>query len=291
MPSTSRTVQSVENIGRLLELFTVETPEIGVTEAAQHLEMSKSSVHALLTALTHIGLLHRVVTGRYRLGFQVLALNSVLMSHTPWRRIAREEMTHLADAVGEPVHLAVLDGGQAICIDKVEGNAPLANTPIGGILPPHATALGKIILAHQTADEIARWYQSGTLRMYTPNTIVSLDELLSDLAHSRERGYALAVEERATGICSIAAPIFDPNGEVIAAMSISTSAKRFAARKPGLVTHLREATATTSRRIGYVENSGSEDGLYWHSIRGRAMLRRRSVRRGSEAVLGIEASR
>lgn len=283
MKPDARTVQSVENVGRLLELFTVETPEIGVTQAARHLGMSKSSVHALLTALTRIGLLHRVVTGRYRLGFQVLALNSVLMAHTPWRRMAREEMTHLADVVREPVHLAVLDGGQAICIDKVEGNAPLADTPIGGTLPPHATALGKVILAHRTPAEIEHWYATGSVRMYTPNTIVSLDELLSELSHTRERGYALAVEERALGVCSVAAPIRDPNGEVIAAMSISTPARRFEQRKATLVQALREATDTTSRRLGYDATLRTGDALYWHSIDGRVTLRRAHLKREPDA--------
>lgn len=282
MKPDARSVQSVENVGRLLELFTVQTPEIGVTQAAAHLKMSKSSVHALLTALTRIGLLHRVVTGRYRLGFQVMALNAVLTSHTPWRRVAREEMTHLANVVGEPVHLAALDGGQAICIDKVEGNAPLADTPVGGTLPPHATALGKVILAHHSAAEIEHWSAGGHLRSYTPNTINSLDELLSELAHTRERGYALALEERALGVCSVAAPIRDPNGEVIAGMSISAPARSFEKRKAGLVRHLLAATAATSRRLGY--DAGLDaDGLYWHSIEGRATLRRSRARRAGES--------
>ncbi|ACO47581.1 IclR family transcriptional regulator [Deinococcus deserti] len=279
MKHESRSVQSVENIGRLLELFTVDNPEIGVTQAAQRLGMSKSSVHALLTAMTRIGLLHRFVTGRYRLGFQVMALNTVLMSHTPWRRIAREEMTHLAEALGESVHLAAFDGGQAICIDKVEGNAPLVNTPIGGILPPHATALGKIILAHQPISEIQQLYDSGHQWQYTPNTITSHDELLSDLKHTRERGYAISIEERAMGLCSIAAPIRDPNGEVIAAMSVSLSTRHFQQRKASVITHLQAATASTSRRIGYDSTLDNEDGLYWHSINGKATLRRTRLRR------------
>lgn len=281
MTPEARTVQSVENVGRLLDLFTVETPEIGVTQAAAHLGMSKSSVHALLTALTRIGLLHRVVTGRYRLGFQVMALNTVLMAHTPWRRVAREEMTHLADVVREPVHLAALDGGQAICIDKVEGNAPLADTPVGGTLPPHATALGKIILAHHPPAEIESLYASGSLRTYTPSTITSVDELLSDLARTRARGYALAVEERALGVCSVAAPIRDQNGEVIAAMSVSTSARRFEQRRATLVEHLHDATAATSRRLGY-DPAAPGDGLYWHSIGGRDTLRRARPRRTTD---------
>ncbi|UQN10253.1 IclR family transcriptional regulator [Deinococcus sp. QL22] len=279
MPSESRSVHSVENIGRVLELFTVDTPEIGVTQAARHLGMSKSSVHALLTALTRIGLLHRFVTGRYRLGFQVMALNTVLLSHTPWRRIAREEMTRLAEVVGEPVHLAAYDGGQAICIDKVEGHAPLVNTPIGGILPPHATALGKIILAYRPASEITQLYHGGLLQPYTPNTITSQDELLSDLAHTRQRGYALAIEERALGVCSIAAPIRNPNGEVIAAMSLSIPTRRLQRRKAGMIEHLRAATAATSRRIGYDADLNTEDGLYWHSVGGRTTLRRSHLRR------------
>ncbi|BDP44092.1 hypothetical protein DAETH_40610 (plasmid) [Deinococcus aetherius] len=171
-----------------------------MTQAARALGMSKSSAHALLTTLTQIGLLHRFVTGRYRLGFRVMALNAVLMSHTPWRAVACEEMTHLAEVVRETVHLAAFDGGQVICIDRVEGHPPLTETRVGATLPPHATALGKVILAHRPQADIERAFASGPLRAYTPNTITSRDELLSDLARTRERGYALAIEERVTGV-------------------------------------------------------------------------------------------
>ncbi|MEF2277299.1 IclR family transcriptional regulator [Deinococcus sp. YIM 134068] len=276
---TPRTVASVEHVGRLLELFTVESPEIGVTQAARALGMSKSSVHALLTTLTQIGLLHRFVTGRYRLGFRVMALNAVLMSHTSWRAVAREEMTHLADLVGEPVHLAAFDGGQAICLDKVEGNAPLTNTRIGAALPPHATALGKIILAHRPLSEVERWLGSGGLRGYTPNTIVSRDELLSDLARTRERGYALSIEERSLGVCSVAAPIRDPNGEVIAAMSVSSATERFGRTRRHLTAQLRLATDAASRRGGYDPALGGEGGLAWHLVGGEATLRGAAGRR------------
>nr|WP_216322457.1 IclR family transcriptional regulator [Deinococcus aestuarii] len=279
MKPGAHSVQSVENVGRLLELFTVESPEIGVTQAARHLGMSKGGAHALLTALTHIGLLHRFVTGRYRLGFRVMALNTVLMSHTPWRRVAREEMTRLAGVTGETVLLAAFDGGQTICIDRVEGGASPVDTPVGGTLPPHATAPGKVILAHRPPEEVEGLSGAGLLHRHTPGTITSEDELLSDLARTRERGYALCIEEHVPGVCGVAAPIRNANAEVIAAISLSVPTRRFTRRKDSLATHLTAAAAETSRRIGHDHRPDSEDGLYWHTLDGQATLRRVPKRR------------
>lgn len=266
---------SIAKVGELLELFSAENPEWGTTQVAASLGVSKSSAHELLMSLTHIGLLHRTVTGRYRLGFRALSLYAVLMAHTPWRNVAREEMARLADTVREPVHLAAFDGGRAICIDKVEGDAPLTDTRVGAMLPAHATALGKIILAYQPPAELTKIYPSSELEAHTARTITDRATLELELRKVRERGYAVALEERAAGICSIASPIRNSNGEVIAAISVSMHASRFQEVKRRVLEQLQAAADRTSTRLGFnSELISSDDGLRWHVINGKEVLKK-----------------
>lgn len=266
---------SIAKVGELLDLFTAENPEWGATQVAASLGIAKSSAHELMMSLTHIGLLHRTVTGRYRLGFRALSLYSVLMAHTPWRNIAREEMSRLADTLREPVHLAAFDGGRAICIDKVEGDAPLTDTRVGAMLPAHATALGKVILAYQPPTHLTQIYPAPELEAFTPHTITSRQALELDLRKVRERGYALALEERAMGICSIASAIRNSNGEVIAAISVSLPASRFPHARRHTLEHLQAAADRASSRIGFsAELMSSGDGLRWHVINGKEVLKK-----------------
>src|ERR1700751_4845932 len=112
---------TVLNAGRVLDLFTSETPERGVTEVAEALGIPKSRAHALMSSLAHVGLLRRTAEGRYRLGWRVLALGRILTETTEFRAEARRAMEELSGRFGETVHLATLDDGVVVYVDKIEG--------------------------------------------------------------------------------------------------------------------------------------------------------------------------
>ena len=122
-----------EKARSVLDLYTTEHPEWGVTEAARQLGMPTSSTHVLLSSLAHMGLLHRTVAGRYRLGFKLLALSQVLLANTPWREVAQEEMRELFHQYGETVSLSAFDGGQIVNVAKFDGRWP--DTPFLAPLP------------------------------------------------------------------------------------------------------------------------------------------------------------
>lgn len=246
---------TVQKVGEVLELFTREHPEWGVTEVARALGIPKSSAHALLATLSQIGLLKRGRDGRYRLGFRVLALAHVLLSTSSWREEARKAMEDLVARFGETTHLAVLECGRVVYVEKLEGTraVKVATTGVGVELSAHCSAVGKVLLAHRPWEEVLGIVEARGLPALTPNTITTLDELKTELQAVRERGYAYDIEEAVPELCCVAAPIRDHTGEVIAALSLSVPFYRFQERKEEYRRAVLEATRTVSERMGYLE--------------------------------------
>jgi IclR family transcriptional regulator, KDG regulon repressor len=267
---------TVEKVGLILELFSLHAPEWGVSQVATTLGIPKSSAHELLASLTKIGLLHRLVTGRYRLGFRTLSLSQILLSSSDWRDVARQEMQHLVERLGETVSLAAMDGGQVINVDKLAGTKALhvGVTTVGGSLPAHCSALGKVILANQPWAMVRKLIEAREMTTFTPNTITSLDELQSELERVRQQGFAFGIEEAVLELCCVAAPIRNHNGEVIAAISVSVPSNRFHQRKEVLREGIIQAGLNVSSGIGFDPELLRQPGRYqWHSIAGREELR------------------
>jgi DNA-binding IclR family transcriptional regulator len=223
-------LQTLNRAGRVLDLFTQERHEWGVTAVAQELGVAKSQAHELLASLAEIGLLHRE-RGRYRLGWRVVALHSLLWSTSDVGQAATRTMRTLAARCGETVQLAVWSGTSAVCVAGAEGRRERAVTvvPAGMGLPVHCTGPGKVLLASRPSAEIAALLAADRLERMTERTIATSDRLRAELAGVRRRGFAYDHEEHARGTCSVAAPIVQANGEVLAALSMSVPAQRWEA--------------------------------------------------------------
>src|SRR5260370_11878453 len=114
-------LQTVQKAAEVLNLFSIERSEWGISELAKVLSFPKSSTSALVSTMAEQGLLRRTSTGRYKLGWQVMALSQVLLSTTDFRIEARPIMESLIARFGETVHLATLESGQVIYVDKLQG--------------------------------------------------------------------------------------------------------------------------------------------------------------------------
>jgi DNA-binding IclR family transcriptional regulator len=133
-------------------------------------------------------------------------------------------MEDLYEATHENVQLAVLDGHDALFVDKISGRHSVQTvTRVGGRLPLHATGVGKVLLAYATPDFIEEVIERGLPRL-APRTIVDPDELRAELARVRASGFAQTREEMTRGSVSVAAPVFGPTGGVVAAISLVVAA-------------------------------------------------------------------
>jgi DNA-binding IclR family transcriptional regulator len=251
-------MQTLHKVMRILELFSSELPEWGVTEVSRELGFPKSTTSELMAGLMQEGLLRRTEGGRYRLGWRLFELNQTLLDTTEFRTSARAVIEDLVETWRETVHLAVLDGIHAVCVEKLQPSpaVKILASRVGARIPAHCCSVGKALLAWEDWERIsaaaAEGFENQTMPAFTDHTITTVEELHRDLEGVRERGYAYDREERSLGLCCVAAPIRDSSGEVIAAISISSPSFRFEESSEKYTGAVLEA----ARRISGGENPG-----------------------------------
>jgi IclR family transcriptional regulator, KDG regulon repressor len=142
----------IMKVSSVLNLFTLQQPEWGVREAAEALELPKSTMGDILLSLAEQGLLSRTPTGRYRLGWRLFELSQTMLEHTDFCVYARRTMHEVVERWGETIHLAVLDGLQVLLVEKLQGTPAvqlLLFSRVGARFPAHASSVGKVLLAAQ----------------------------------------------------------------------------------------------------------------------------------------------
>ncbi|WP_034388917.1 IclR family transcriptional regulator [Deinococcus sp. YIM 77859] len=244
---------TLEKAGQVLDLYSDEQPEWGVTEVATALGIPKPSAHHLLASLAEIGLLQRTTNRHYRLGYRALALSRIVLQTTPWRDSAEQILHDLVREFGETVQLAALDGKRLVCVARVGGTQPesVQIAEVGSSIPPHCSSNGKILLAFSSTERTMQVLENQHLNRFTENTIVTHDELASELERVRAQGFAYDVGEYRHDACSVAAPIRNHLGDVVASLSLAAPAPRFYARKAAYRTAVIRVTERLSIRIGY----------------------------------------
>jgi IclR family KDG regulon transcriptional repressor len=246
-------LSSVANALRLLKAFSDDEYEIGISALAQRLGLAKSTVHRLASTVIQAGMLEQnPETGKYRLGLALFELGSLVRRKMDVSTEAKPLLKVLKEKTGETVHLAILDHGSVLYINKIEsGQAIRMSTSVGARAPVHCTADGKALLAFQSVEVIDQTIRAG-LPQCSPKTVTDAKSLLRDLAAVRARGYAIDDEESELGLRSIAAPIRSHSGAVIASLSIAGPAHRVSRKT--LLSYARDvvgAAETVSLRMGY----------------------------------------
>ncbi|MBE3569103.1 MAG: IclR family transcriptional regulator [Bacillales bacterium] len=227
MTKTKNASTSLDNALKLLDLFSMDVSELGVTEIANKLGIAKSTAHRLLITLESEGfVMKNRETNRYHLGVPLLALGNLVSSRLKILEIGRPIIQQLVEKTGESAHIAILKNGEVFYLCKVDCKHPVEMlTHIGRKNPPHCTSAGKVIFAYKSKDFIENYIKEHGLHPYTPNTITHPEEFLRVLKQIKQQGYAISKEELHEGITSIAAPI-TVNHQVAASVSIVGSIKR-----------------------------------------------------------------
>jgi DNA-binding IclR family transcriptional regulator len=211
--------------GRMLSILGVFEKSLAprsLTEISDETGIPLSTTHRLLAELEEWGALQRDQNGRYQIGLRLWELGQHAGRQV--RDIARPLLQDLYSLTQETVHIAVREHTDALYIDRVYGSrrVPQASR-VGGRLPLHATAVGKVLLAHEES-----WLREAVLAQplesRTPKTHVDPDALRIELDVIRARGYALTADEVRLGSASIAVPIFQRDGGIGAALGLVTSA-------------------------------------------------------------------
>ena len=248
-PSPATAVERALNI---LEAAAQRRDGLTNSEISRRLGIPKSSASYILRTLERRGYLRREAdTGRYRLGLKILSLGGDAQANLDLADVALPFMTALSERIHLTVHLAVLDHGEAVYVEKVEAPGFFkVNTWVGRRMFLHSTSVGKALLAWLPKPEVEALVRQLGLKKRTPKTITTVSRLCSDLEAVKEQGYAVDDEENSLGARCVGAPVFDAGGGVAAALGVSgTLTQMDEANLPRIVDALRETARRISRQL------------------------------------------
>lgn len=231
----------------------MDEPEKKISEISSSLGLNKSTVSRTMATLASEGFVYKdPETKKYRLGLSILTLSGVVNSSMDIHRESQPILNRLVETLGETAHISVLDHLDVIYLHKVECNHPVRFlTHVGRRNPAYCTSSGKVLLAYSNDDVLDRVIEKG-LNKYCKNTITNPKLLRAHLLEVKKNGYASSVEEILDGVTSIAAPIFDFRGNVIAALSVVGPKQRLQSHKiQSIAKKVISAALEVSARLGY----------------------------------------
>ncbi|MFC8424013.1 IclR family transcriptional regulator C-terminal domain-containing protein [Streptomyces sp. NPDC057236] len=222
----ARFVRSFERGLAVIRAFDAEHPALTLSEVARACEPTRAAARRFLLTLADLGYVH--TDGRlFRLAPRVLELGySRLAGFTP-PQLAEPHLERLVAQVRESSSLCVLDGDDVVYVARVPTSRTMtASITVGTRFPAHLTSVGRVILAGLPDAEIDDRPARADLRPHTSRTLVSADALRAELRRVRRQGYALVDQELEDGLRSVAAPVRDRDGEVVAGVNIAVHAGR-----------------------------------------------------------------
>jgi IclR family transcriptional regulator, KDG regulon repressor len=246
-------IHSLVKAFSVLDCFNSEHPQLGVREIARQLKMSASTVGRLLVTMHSAGILSQDPTTRlYRMGPKVLTWSAVYTNGLDVRQKAHPMLEELHRITRETVNLYVLDGIERVCVDRIESPQRVrVIVQVGERMPLHAGSAGKAILAF-APPELIKQILARPLDRMTSHTITGRKKLLDELQAIRSRGYAVSHSERFTDATGLAAPVFDANGKVIAALNVAGPEMRFTnAEVEKCAPKVMELARQVSHLLGY----------------------------------------
>lgn len=219
-------VQSLERGIAVLRAFDEQRPAMTLADAAKATGLTRATARRLLHTLVDLG--YVATDGKYfELTPKMLDLGHAYLSSLQVSDIAQPFMERLSEQVHESVSAAVLDGAHVVYVARVNTQRIMTiSLSIGSRLPALWTSMGRVIVAHLPDEEVESLLADELLRPPTAKSLATPSELRAELASIRQQGYALVDQELEEGIRSVAAPLLDRSGRVLAGMNVSTHAGR-----------------------------------------------------------------
>lgn len=259
--SASGFSQSLERGLQILASFTENRPLLGIAELAREVELNKSTAYRYIATLAKLGYLRQdPETRKYALGPKVVDLGFAAINSMEITRVAGPHLQALSDETGYTASMAVLDGSDIVYVDRRRSGRTAAfavglNLHVGSRLPAYCTSMGKVLLAHQPPDVLRALIDQTDLVRRAPKTITAREQLMTALARVRRVGVAVNDEELAPGLRSMAAPVRDRSGQVVAAINTAVHLTGWNASSEPLFNRLeqplRRTAADISARLGY----------------------------------------
>jgi DNA-binding IclR family transcriptional regulator len=241
-------LSSVKKALKILQTFSDDRTELGVTQISELVKSHKSSISRILMTLGVEGFVEKnPLTHKYRLGMKLVELGGRALSRFDLKEHTAPLLEELAQKTNEIIHLSILDKNEIVYVDKKgEGQVLTIATKIGGRNPAYACAMGKVLLSGLSPQELTEVLAFRPLVRFTPTTITEIPKLRKELEKVRRQGFAVDNEESFPGIRCVAAPIQDKKGRMIAAISATIPTMRMGRER---MKEIRDLVLETARRI------------------------------------------
>ena len=227
----SNVVQSLERGLAVMCLFSREHPSLTLSEAAELAGLTRATARRILLTLEHLGYV-KSNGRRFAPTAKLLSIGYAYLSSLDLWEVAEPYMEELAEQTGESCSASILDGPEIVYVARVPSKRVMAIAlSVGSRLPAHATSMGRVLLANLPADELDLYFRTSRREQLTARTVVDEAALRELLDKVRCRSWALVDQELEMGVRSIAAPIRDLRGNVLAALNVSTHAGRVTAQE------------------------------------------------------------
>ncbi|MDD2665326.1 MAG: IclR family transcriptional regulator [Dechloromonas sp.] len=237
----------------LLDALAAAPEPASLKQLAAETELHPSTAHRILAAMTAARFVERQDAGNYSLGIRLLELGNIVKSRISLRQVALPFMQELHERIGEAINLGARHDDEIVYLERTSSGRSLVRVVylVGGRAPLHLTSLGKLYLAAESAQAVRDYAKRTGLPGKTPHSLTTLVALEKELDKVRRHGIAYDDEEAELGLKCVAAPIYDDEGHIVAALSVSAPAER---HDPDWAGQVRQTADAVSRALGYIPN-------------------------------------
>lgn len=246
-------IQVIERMMSLLDALAGTPEPASLKQLAATTELHPSTAHRILAAMTAARFVERQDAGNYSLGIRLLELGNIVKSRISLRQVALPFMQELHERIGEAINLGARHDDEIVYLERTSSGRSLVRVVylVGGRAPLHLTSLGKLYLAAESALAVRDYAKRTGLPGKTPHSLTTLVALEKELDKVRRHGIAYDDEEAELGLKCVAAPIYDDEGHIVAALSVSAPAER---HDPEWAAQVRQTADAVSRALGYIPN-------------------------------------
>lgn len=210
----------------VIEAFDATNSRLSITDISKITGLERATARRCLLTLAELG--YADYDGKFfTLSPRILRLGHSYLTSTPLPRLMQPFLDQLSEKTGESASASVLDGNEIVYIARASHKRVMSiNLNPGSRLPAYCSSMGRVLLAAMAQDEARRILENSNRKANTPKTKTTLAELMDELQHVREQGYAVIDQELEIGLCSIAIPVRNMRGATIAAINIGAQAAR-----------------------------------------------------------------
>ncbi len=248
-------IQSVQRALKILSLFSVSSPQLGITEISKEMDLAKPTVHGLVQTLVDQRFLQKnEETRKYSLGFKIYELGTYLSDTLRINQAGTEMVQRLAQKNSNWARIGIWDNHSVlVTLNYFPDIDYLQFQQLGPRIPAYCSALGKAILSALPEDELEEYLKQEVLKAYTEHTIIDKNGLKKEILKMRSRGFATENEEYMLGMSCISCPVFSSNRKVVGAVSLTLNIGSIEKSDFNrIVNETKQNAMEISRRMGYV---------------------------------------